>query len=145
MKKREAVFRSLLAGPILDFLAHKRALKRRYATEEAALRLFDRYLVEQGVTNIASITPELIEAFLASRRRGQPRSYNHLLGVLRRLFDWLVFRTQCARLPSVSGRAVVRRREPHSCSTVAKSDDSSISPPRCQKTGARLNAARRTR
>jgi integrase len=99
MKKHEAVFHSLLAESILDFLAHKRALKRRYTTEEAALRLLDRYLFEKEVTDIALITPDLIEAFLASRRRGQPRSYNHLLGVLRRLFDWLVIQERIRRTP----------------------------------------------
>jgi site-specific recombinase XerC len=36
------------------------------------------------------VTPAVIDAFLAWRPRSRPRSYNHLLGVLRRLFDWMV-------------------------------------------------------
>lgn len=83
-------FHSPLAEPIRRFIAHKRALNRRFDTEERALCLVDRYLVMQGINDIASVTPAVIDAFLAGRPRARPRSYNHLLGVLRRLFDWMV-------------------------------------------------------
>lgn len=83
-------FRSPLAGGMEKFLAHKRALGRRFDTEEKALRLFDRYLAGQAVTDLDAVTPELLDAFLASRPRASPRSYNHLVGVLDRLFSWLV-------------------------------------------------------
>ena len=82
--------RSPLAEPIRHFIAHKRALNRRFDCEEKALHLFDRYLVERGIADVASVTPGVMEAFLASRPRQRPRSYNHLLGVTRRLFDWMV-------------------------------------------------------
>ena len=82
--------KSVLAGRIRQFLAHRRALGRRYDVEEKTLRLFDRYLVERKVKRPAQVTPDVVEAFLASRPRHRPRSYNHLLGTVRRLFDWLV-------------------------------------------------------
>jgi site-specific recombinase XerD len=78
-----------LAEPIRQFLAAKRALNRRFDTEEKALRLFDRHLVDRGVAGLSDVTPAVIEAFVTSRPRKRPRSYNHLLGVLRRLFDWM--------------------------------------------------------
>jgi site-specific recombinase XerD len=53
------------------------------------LRLFDRYLVGAQVAELSAITPGLLDAFLATRAQRPARSYNHLLGVLRRLFDWL--------------------------------------------------------
>jgi site-specific recombinase XerD len=81
---------SPLAEPIRRFIAHKRALNRRFDCEEKALHLFDRYLVERGMADVASVTPGVVEDFLASRPRRRPRSYNHLLGVARRLFDWMV-------------------------------------------------------
>jgi len=81
---------SSLAEPIRQFLATKRALNRRFDTEERTLRLLDRCLVERGVVQLADVTSAVIEAFLTSRPRRRPRSYNHLLGVLRRLFDWMV-------------------------------------------------------
>jgi len=90
---------SPLADKIAQFIEYKRVLGRRYETETFALRLFDRYLVEHRVRAIGAITPELIEAFLASRPRRRPRSFNHLLGVLHRLFDWLVARQIVARSP----------------------------------------------
>jgi len=90
MSTKSLVFQSLLAEDICAFIAHKRALNRRYRTEERALHLFDRYLVECEIHEACAITPKVIEAFLASRPRCQPRSYNHLLGVVNRLFDWMV-------------------------------------------------------
>lgn len=80
---------SPLASFIGAFLAHHRALGKRFDTEEAALRLLDRYLVEQGIETLAAITPASLEAFMCSRPRTRPRSYNHLLNVLSRLFAWL--------------------------------------------------------
>jgi site-specific recombinase XerD len=81
---------SPLAEPIRQFLAAKRALNRRFDTEERALRLFDRHLADRGVACLGDVTPAVIEAFVTSRPRKRPRSYNHLLGVLRRLFDWMI-------------------------------------------------------
>jgi hypothetical protein len=69
---------------------YKRALNRKYRPEAAALRLFDRYLCEREITGWDSIDSILIERFLQSRPRTRPRSYNHLLGVIRRFFDWAV-------------------------------------------------------
>src|SRR6266568_4199349 len=82
-------FRSPLAAEIRQFLAHKRALARKFAVEEKALRLLDRYLVESDVRVPDQITPDLLDAFLASRPRTTPRSYNHLLGTVARLFNWM--------------------------------------------------------
>lgn len=81
---------STLALPIADFLRYKQALNKKYQTETRALRLFDRYLFEQGITGWQAITSRVIDAFMVSRSRHRPRSYNHLLGVLRRFFDWAI-------------------------------------------------------
>jgi len=92
-------FRSVVAQDIQHFLAYKRSLGRRFEVEEKTLRLFDRYVVEQKIEHPAQLTAGLIEAFLASRRRPRPRSYNHLLGTVRRLFDWLVDQGRLDRSP----------------------------------------------
>ena len=87
---------STVTGPlspaITRFVEHKRVLGRRYETEAGALRLFDRYLVGQHVATVGEITPAVIDAFLRSRPRRRPRSFNHLRGVLARFFTWLVSR-----------------------------------------------------
>jgi site-specific recombinase XerD len=88
-----------LAREMTQFVAHKRALGRRYDTEVYALRLFDRYLVTQAVGTIAAVGPAVIKEFLATRPRKRPRSYNHLLGVLRQLFQWLADRGYVDRSP----------------------------------------------
>jgi site-specific recombinase XerD len=90
MRCKHIEFRSPLAEPIRRFVAHKRALNRRFDTEERALCLFDRYLVLHDLNDLASVTAAVIDRFLEWRPRSRPRSYNHLLGVVRRLFDWMV-------------------------------------------------------
>jgi site-specific recombinase XerD len=90
MRPRWAGFQSPLANEIQQFLTHKRALGQSFWNEEKALRLFDTFLVLQKVQSIEEVTAEVVEAFLASRPRTRPRSYNHLISVLGRLFLWLV-------------------------------------------------------
>jgi site-specific recombinase XerD len=104
-------------GPFADcfrrFVAHKRALGRRYHTEDKALHLFDRYLGHQGITDRSEVTPKVIEAFLISRPRASPRSYNHLLGVLDRCFTWLVVQGLLDSSPvRIRPRRATRQRIP---------------------------------
>lgn len=90
MSHQPRQFESVLATSIREFLMYKRALRRRFDTEEASLHLLDRFLVEQEIQTLQQIGSDQIEAFLESRPRRRPRSYNHLLSTVRRLFDWLV-------------------------------------------------------
>jgi hypothetical protein len=97
--RREPKFASPLADGITQFVEHKRVLGRRYETEAGALHLFDRYLIEQGIASPEAVTPAVIQAFLVARPRSRPRSYNHLRGVLHRLFRWLIARGHVAKSP----------------------------------------------
>lgn len=106
-------FRSLLTRDIERFLAHKRALGCRYITEETTLRIFDRYLVERRIRTVRDVTPDVIVAFLKSRRHRRAASYNQFLGVLRVLFRWLTTRGVVDRSPvQVRPRRAVRVRVP---------------------------------
>ncbi len=89
----------VLTRAIADFVAHKRALARKYDAEAKTLALFARSLAADRITEVAAVTPRVIEAFLASRPRTTPRSYNHLLGVLRVFFDWSVDFEICPTSP----------------------------------------------
>lgn len=88
------------------FLDHKRALGRKYHSEEHELRLLVRFAEQHGVNRLDEVTPGLLEDFLASRPRARPRSFNHLLGVVRCLLDWAVSQ----RLLEVSPLRARRRR-----------------------------------
>lgn len=99
MKLAWTGFRSTLASHIEAFLAFKRALGCLFWVEERSLRLLDRFLVEQQVASSSDVTPDVIDAFLASRPRPAPRSYNHLRGTVARLFDWMVARDMMPRSP----------------------------------------------
>jgi integrase len=57
------------------------------------------YLVGAGVRSLDEVGPEVLDAFLASRPRTTPRSYNHLLGTVARLFAWLVAQGVLLRSP----------------------------------------------
>jgi integrase len=105
------------------FLAHKRALGRKYVSEENELRLLVRFASEHGVCSLGDLTPALLDEFLASRPRSRPRSFNHLLGVVRCLLDWAVThellgvsplqarprRVTCSRVPFLFDAALARR------------------------------------
>ena len=111
-------------GCVVDqFLAHKRTLGRRYDSEEAELELLVRFAEEHHVDRLDQLTAALLDEFFASRPRSRPRSFNHLLGVVRGLLDWAVtyemlqtspLRTQrrratTARIPFVFDLAAARR------------------------------------
>jgi integrase len=104
---------SFLGEDIRRYVLHKRALGRKYETEEASLRLLDRHLCESHVNDLAAVNPALIEGFLASRRRNEARSYNHLLGVTRCFFRWLVVHERLDQSPvRVAPRRTCPRRQP---------------------------------
>jgi site-specific recombinase XerD len=90
MRSKWIDFESPLANGIRAFIAYKRSLGRKFYTEEKNLRLLDRYLVEQKIIHTNDITPDILDSFLASRPRKRARSYNHLVGILKRFFNWLV-------------------------------------------------------
>lgn len=106
-------FKSLLAIYIKKYLAYKRALGRRFDNEEKTLRLLDHYLSEKNIIHIEDVTPQQIEAFLASRPREKARGYNHLLSVIRGLFNWLVLQEVINHSPVlVHSRRVTEQRIP---------------------------------
>jgi hypothetical protein len=72
------------------FLAHKRALGRKYTSAQSELRLLVRFCGERDVVGIGQLTPVLLDAFLASRPRVRPKGFNHLLGVVSCLLNWAV-------------------------------------------------------
>jgi integrase len=72
------------------FLAHKRALGRKYQSEQRELRLLVRFAAERGAVRLDDLTPALLDDFFGSRPRSRPRSFNHLLGVIGCLLDWAV-------------------------------------------------------
>lgn len=79
-----------LPTAVADFLAHKRALGRKYRTEEATLRLLVAFAGEHDAELLARLTPALLDDFLASRPRPRARSFNHLVGIVGCFLDWAV-------------------------------------------------------
>lgn len=112
-----------LAAAVERFLAHRRALGRKYLSEQAELTLLVRFAGARGVDHLDELTPALLDEFLASRPRTSPRSFNHLLGVVAGLLDWAVNqellaitplrtsrrRTTAARLPFIFTPTQARR------------------------------------
>lgn len=79
-----------LVTAVADFLAHKRALGRKYQTEEATLRLLLAFAGQHAVGDLRGLTPCLLDEFVASRPRQRARSFNHLVGILGCFLDWAV-------------------------------------------------------
>lgn len=99
MSAQAQIFRGPMAPDMRAFVDAKRVLGRRYETDEKQLRLFDVFLAQRQVRSASDVTPSLIAAFLASRERVRPRSYNELLGLVRRLFAWLVKQGHLSQSP----------------------------------------------
>lgn len=73
-----------------NFLAYKRALGRKYVSEDHELRLLVNFADCHHLNQLDDLTPALIDDFMSSRQRSRPRSFNHLLGTVNCLFDWAI-------------------------------------------------------
>ena len=119
MNPRRHGFRSVMGSDIEQFLAHKRALGRRYDVEEKTLALFDDYLIAHQIADLSEVGVDLIDRFLTSRPRPRPRSYNHLRCTLVRLFSWMVGQGRLEQTPVQSRpRRATYQRQPFIFDTV---------------------------
>lgn len=75
---------------VADFLAHKRALGRKYRTEEATLRLLVAFAAQHDADDLGQLTAALLDDFVGSRPRPRARSFNHLVGIVGCFLDWAV-------------------------------------------------------
>ncbi|MBX9951472.1 MAG: tyrosine-type recombinase/integrase [Candidatus Obscuribacterales bacterium] len=103
-KSKWTGFRSPLAEPINAYLKYKRALCKKYVTQEQSLRVFDAYLVETGLTTIDEITTQVVDKFFANRPPSRPNTHNQLIGSLRRLFQWMLSQGMLSESPLRSTR-----------------------------------------
>lgn len=118
--KKWAGYQSVLADSIVQFLQHKRALCKKYSSEESALRALDRYLLCVGLQTIKEIDSEVLDQFFRSVGSTHPNTYNYRLGVIRRLFEWMVTQD---RLPASPLRAKKRRVNQTAAPFIFKHDD----------------------
>lgn len=96
------------------YLAYKRSLNRKYRAEESALRLLERFMTAAGIDSVQAVGPLEIDRFLLSRPRTRPRSYNHLLCVLRNFFQWLVIQGTIPQTPVMAcARRNTGQRRPY--------------------------------
>jgi len=102
-----------LVSIVERFIAHRRALGRKYHSEEAELRLLLRFAEERSVRRLDQFSPALLDEFLASRPRSRPRSFNHLVGVVACLMEWAVAQDLLAASPlRARRRRVTSQRVP---------------------------------
>ena len=90
---------STVTTTVSDFLAHKRALGRKYLSEEATLRLLLSFCASHGVTEMEELTSVFLDAFVASRPRARARSFNQLGVILGGFLDWAVSQQRLAASP----------------------------------------------
>jgi len=88
-----------LAIAVADFLAHKRALGRKYLAEEATLRLLLVFSEQQGLTELDELTTAFLDAFVASRQRARARSFNNLVNIVGGFLEWTVVQQRLETSP----------------------------------------------
>jgi len=93
-----------LLPAVAGFLAHKRALGRKYRTEEATLRLLVAFVAERGIGDLELLTAPLLDSFFASRPRARPRSFNHLVVIVSCFLEWTVTQEMLAASPLCTPR-----------------------------------------
>lgn len=93
-----------IQAAVEQFIAHKRALGRKYHSEQRELRLLSVFAAGRDISRISELTPALMEDFLASRPRSRPRSFNHLLGAADGLFRWAITQDLLAASPLTTRR-----------------------------------------
>ncbi len=123
---------------------HKRALGRKYLSEQAELRLFVAFAQDEGVVWLDELTPVLLDDFLGSRPRSRPRSFNHLLGVVACLLDWAVNQQLLWSHRSAPAGAAAALTGSRSCLTLSRRAGCLTQPPRLRTTPARRKGARPT-
>jgi site-specific recombinase XerD len=107
---------------VARFLAHKRALGRKYGSEERELRLLSRFAAEQNAS-LGDLTPALMQEFLGARPRNRPRSFNHLLRVTDGLLRWAVAQEVIEAAPALPRpRKTASSRVPFLFTTVQARD-----------------------
>ena len=120
-----------IACAVERFIAHKRAHGRKYHSEARELALQVRFAAEHDVSRLGELTPALLEDFLASRPRPHPRSFNHMLGVVRCLLDWAVTWGLLEASPLQARRHRVTGSASRSCSTPPRPAACSMPQPHC--------------
>ena len=88
-----------LATTVDRFLTHRRAVGRKYLSEQRELALLVRFADARDIDGLDGLTSQLLDEFLASRPRTRPRSFNHLLGVVAVFLDWTVSQQLLAATP----------------------------------------------
>ncbi len=79
-----------LVAAVADYLAHKRALGRKFRTEENNLDLLVTFAEAHGLARVDQLNPALLDAFFSSRPRPRPRSFNNLVGIVGCFLEWAV-------------------------------------------------------
>lgn len=88
-----------LQTSIDGFLAHQRALGRKYRSEQATLTLVARFASDRDITDIAGLNAAILDEFFASRPRPRARSFNQLVGIVSCWLDWAVGQQLLDRSP----------------------------------------------
>ena len=81
------------------FLAHQRALGRKYRSEHATLRLLARFATDREITDVGGLSAGFLDEFFASRPRPRARSFNQLVGIVSCFLDWAVGQQLLDRSP----------------------------------------------
>ncbi len=93
-----------LVSAVADYLAHKRALGRKFHSEEKSLDLLVAFAHAHHVERVDQLDPVFLDSFFSSRPRPRPRSFNNLVGIVGCFLEWVVSQGLLAATPLLTER-----------------------------------------
>jgi integrase len=93
-----------LVCAVADYVAHKRALGRKFRSEANSLDLLVAFCEGRGLEHLDQLDPVLLDAFFSSRPRPRPRSFNNLVGIVGCFLEWAVSQDLLAASPLGTAR-----------------------------------------
>ena len=106
-----------LVPVVAGYLAHKRALGRKFHNEEKNLDLLVAFAYGHGLERADQLEPAVLDAFFSSRPRPRPRSFNNLVGIVGCFLEWTVSQDLLPASPLRTDRRRQSSARSPSCST----------------------------
>lgn len=83
-----SVLSSVFAEQIVEFITYKRALGMKYIIEAKYMKQFDRWCIEQRITN-PILTQQIVEKWVCKRPTEKSKTHSNRISIIREFAKFL--------------------------------------------------------